>query len=141
MGLFRVLFGRTKDDSPDVLGRYPEYMQVKALPERRYLKTSRLLALFIFLNMAAMIAIAGFFTYIADRIDISIANRKAVNLYSIDSSRQVLIPAEYSTKNVKALELFAESLLRSYIYNRHSVVWENKIMTQRWDVGGPVAGY
>ena len=54
MGLFRVLFGRTKDDSPDVLGRYPEYMQVKALPERRYLKTSRLLALFIFLNMAAM---------------------------------------------------------------------------------------
>ena len=141
MGLIRALFGRSKEDSPDVLGRYPEYMQVRALPERRYLKTSRLLALFIFLNMAVMIAVAGFFTYNADRIDISIANRRVVNLYSIDSSRQVLIPAEYSTRNVNALELFAESLLRDYIYNRHTVVWENKTMTQRWDVGGPVAGY
>lgn len=141
MGLISVLFGRKKDDSPDVLGRYPEYMQVPALPERRYLKTSRLLALFIFLNMAVMIAVAGFFTYNADRIDISIANRRVVNLFSIDSSRQVLIPAEYATKNVTALELFSESLLRDYIYNRHTLTWENKEMQLRWDVGGPVSGY
>lgn len=141
MGLISILFGRTKEDSPDVLGRYPEYMQVRALPERRYLKTARLLALFIFLNMAVMMAVAGFFTYNADRIDISIANNRAVNLFSIDTSRQVLIPAEYATRNIKALELFAESLLRDYIQNRHTVVWENKTMTMRWDVGGPVAGY
>lgn len=141
MSLFSILFGGKKDDSPDVLGRYPEYMQVPALPERRYLKTSRLLALLIFLNMAVMIAVAGFFTYNADRIDISIANRKAVNLFSIDSSRQVLIPAEYSTKNVSAVELFTESQLRKYIYNRHTITWENKEMQARWDVGGPVAGF
>lgn len=141
MSLFHILFGGKKDDSPDVLGRYPEHMQVPALPERRYLKTSRILALFIFLNMAVMIALAGFFTYNADRIDISIANRRVVNLFSIDSSRQVLIPAEYSTRNVPALELFAESLLRDYIHNRHTVTWENKEMQLRWDVGGPVSGF
>lgn len=139
MGILNFFFGRDKNDSPDVLGRYPEYMQVPALPERRYLKTSRLLALCIFLNLALMMLIAGGFAYYADRIDVNIANRQNVNLYSIDSSRQTLVPAEYASKKVAALDLFAESILRDYIKTRHTVVWENSVMTSRWGLAGPIA--
>lgn len=141
MGILSFFFDNDKDDSPDVLEKYPEQMQVYALPERRYLKTSRLLAFLIFFNLALTILFAGGFAYYADRIDVNIANRQAVNLYSIDSSRQVLVPAEYATKNVTAMDLFAESILRQYIYNRHTVVWENKTMQNRWGPAGPVAIY
>lgn len=141
MGILNFFLNRDKEDSPDVLGKYPEHMQVHALPERRYLKTSRLLALLIFFNLALMIVIAGGFVYYADRIDVNIANRRSVNLYAIDSSRQVLVPTEYTTKHVPAMDLFAESLLRNYIINRHSVVWENAIMQHRWGTAGPVAIY
>ena len=71
----------------------------------------------------------------------NVANGCGVHLYSIDSSRQVLIPSEYANKRVTALDLFAESLLRKYIINRHSVVWENSTMQSRWGTGGPVAIY
>lgn len=141
MGILNFFFDNDKGDSPDVLGKYPEQMQVYALPERRYLKTSRLLAFFIFFSLALTILVAGGFAYYADRIDVNIANRRVVNLYSIDSTRQVLIPAEYATKHVTALDLYTESILRQYIYNRHSVVWENNTMQQRWGPAGPVAIY
>ncbi len=141
MGILNFFLNNDKEDSPDVLGKYPEQMQVYALPERRYLKTSRLLALCIFFNLAVMILVAGGFVYYADRIDVNIANRRAVNLYSIDSSRQVLIPAEYTEKRIFALDLFAESILRNYIYNRHSIAWNDSVMKNRWGPSGPVSIY
>ena len=139
MNIISFLFRRSKVDSPDVLGRYPEHMQVHALPERRYLKTSRLLALLIFINMAVLIAVAGFYTYYADRIDIRISNRNLIHLYTIDSSRQVVIPSEHSRRSVSSISLFSEKILRDYIYNRHSIVWDDDIMKDRWGLGGPVS--
>lgn len=139
MWLFNYFLKHKKIESPDVLEVYPEHMQVKALPERRYLKTARLLAIIILINIAFLILIAGLYTYIADRVDVSIANRKAVNLFTIDSSRKVIIPAEYANKRISATELISESLIRDYINNRHSVVWDNSVMQRRWDIGGPVA--
>lgn len=139
MRLLGFLFAPKKNDSPDVLGAYPEYMQVRALPERRYFKTARFLAVLILLNIAAVTAIAGFFVYYADRIDTSIANRKAVNLYTIDPIRKVIIPAEYEEKAIAATELYVESLLREYIKNRHEIIWDNTAMLHRWESNGPIA--
>lgn len=139
MKFLGFLFASKKDDSQDVLGVYPEYMQVKALPERRYLKTARFLAVLILINVAILTAIAGFFVYVADRVDTTIANRRVVNLYTIDPLRKVIIPAEYEEKTVAATELYTESLLRDYIINRHEIIWDNTAMQRRWDTGGPVA--
>ena len=139
MRFLGFLFAQKKNNSPDILGVYPEYMQVKALPERRYLKTARFLAVLILFNIAVMMAIAGFFVYYADRVDISIANRQVVNLYTIDATRKVIIPAEYEEKVVTATELYVESLLRDYIKNRHEIIWDNTALQRRWDTGGPIA--
>lgn len=141
MGILNYFFKPRNHNSPDTLGVYPEYMQVRALPERRYLKTARILAIVILVNIAILVFIAGLYTYIADRADVAIANRSTVNLFTIDSSRKVIVPAEYSNKRVSAIELVTESLIRDYINNRHSVVWDNTIMQNRWDVGGPVARF
>lgn len=139
MRLLGFLFASKKNDSPDVLGVYPEYMQVRALPERRYLKTARFLAVIILINMALIMAVAGFYAYIADRVDVSIANRRVVNLYTIDSVRNTIIPAEYEDKSVLAINLYTEAQLLDYIRNRHEIVWDNTEMQNRWGTSGPIA--
>ncbi len=139
MRLFGFLFTPKNTKSPDILGAYPEYMQVKALPERRYMKTAHLLAVIIIINIALTILIASFVIYVADRIDISIANRRAVNLYTIDSSRKVILPAEYEEIAVSANSLYIESILRDYIRFRNEIVWDNAAMQRRWGTSGPVA--
>ncbi len=133
------LFAPKNTNSPDVLGAYPEYMQVKALPERRYMKTARFLAVIIILNIALTILIASFIIYSADRVDISIANRRAVNLFTIDSSRKVILPAEYEEIAVSANSLYIESILRNYIQLRNEIVWDNGAMQKRWGSSGPVS--
>ena len=139
MRIFGFLFTSKNTNSPDVLGVYPEYMQVKALPERRYMKTAYFLAIIIIINIALTILIAAFIIYNADRVDISIANRRAVNLYTIDSSRKVILPAEYEEIAVLANNLYIESMLRDYIHYRNEIVWNNATMQQRWGRSGPVA--
>ena len=138
MRFFKLLFSSKKYNSPDVLGVYPEYMQVKALPERRYMKTARVLAIFIILNLACVIGLSGYFVYNADRVDVTIGNRNKAYLYTIDSSRKVLLPAEYAKVNMSAYKLYVEQILREYIKNRHEIIWDNTIMQWRWDRTGPV---
>ncbi len=139
MAIFKKSKPAGNPENGDVLGVYPEYMQVRALPERRYLKTSRLLAIVILINIGLMIMVSGLFTYYADRADVTIATPAAVHLFSIDPVRKVLVPAEYAQGSVPALRLMTESILRAYIKNRHEIVWDNAEMQNRWSVGGPIA--
>lgn len=138
MGFFRDLFSKSNKNSPDVLGRYPEYMQIRSLPERRYIKTSRILAIFILINLGISMALAGYFAYLAERVDVTIANRKAVNLFYMDTEQKRLRPAEHAQKTVYATQLMAESLLRQYIMDRHTIVWDNNVMGNKWGEGSLV---
>ncbi|MDR2902832.1 MAG: hypothetical protein LBU87_07015 [Lactobacillales bacterium] len=130
MDLFRF-FRKHRDDSPDVLEVYPEKVQVPAIPERRYLRTSRLLAAFILLNIAVMIALGGFYIYITDRVNVSIANPRVVNLFAMDVEQKVIKPAEHGQARVNSLRLMIESIVEKYVVARHSIVWNNDIMTGR----------
>lgn len=130
MGMLKDLFCSKKSNSPDVLGRYPEYMQVRALPERRYLKTSRLLAAFILVNLGITLALSGIYTYMAERVDVSIMSRKAVNLFYIDTEKKMLLPAEYPQKTVNASMLVAEDLIQQYIMERHTILADHNKMAK-----------
>lgn len=138
MSFLKSLFSSKKHDSPDVLGVYPEFMQVKALPERRYMKTARVLAVFILFNLACIIGIAGYFVYCADRVDVTIGNLRQPYLYTIDSSRKVIVPMEYSKVTMSALKLYVEKILQEYIRNRHEIIWNNEVMSWRWGSEGPI---
>ena len=43
MSIFNILFSEIDESTNDKLGAYPEKVHVRAMPERRYLKTSRFL--------------------------------------------------------------------------------------------------
>ncbi len=139
MRFFKKKISTQDLNTRDVLGTYPENMQVRALPERRYLKTSRLLAIIILINIGIISMVGGFFTYYADRVDVDIATPDAVHLFAIDPVRKTLVPAEYAQMRVPALQLMAEDLVRNYIKQRHEIVWDNTVMQNRWSAGGPVA--
>ncbi len=130
---FWTSFFRKKTDSPDILGAYPENMQVRAIPERRYLKTSRLLALFVILNVAVLIALSGLFVYYANRVDVSIAGANSLYLFAIDHEQKILKPSEYYRKNVHSLQLMTEAIVRDYIIQRHAVLWDDDEMRRRWN--------
>lgn len=139
MKSLKTFLSPKKNKSPDVLGRYPEYMQVKSLPERRYLKTSRLLAVFILINLGLTLALAGVYIYLNERIDVSIMSRKVVNLFYIDTEKKKLLPVEYPEKSIYASQLIAEGMLEKYIKERYTILADNDKMRRLWGYQGIVA--
>ncbi len=132
---------KQKPQSPDVLEVYPEKMQVRAIPERRYLRTSRLLAVMIILNLAMLIAVGGMYVYVARRVDVSIATSRLVNLLAMDVEQKVIKPAEHGQGRANALQLLIEDIVKTYIMQRHSIVWDNDTMANRVGLTGYVAAY
>lgn len=139
MALFK--FKRQQKNSPDLIEAYPERMQVRAIPERRYLRTSRLLAVIIVLNLALLIAMGGIYVYIANRVDVSIATSRLVNLLAMDVEQKVIKPAEHGQGRANALQLLIEDIVKTYIIQRHSIVWDNDTMSKRVGLEGYVAAY
>ena len=140
MGKIRDFFFPQKKQTGDILGRYPEYMQVRALPERRYLKTSRLLAVFILVNLGITMALAGLYAYVAERVDVSIMSQKAVNLFYIDTEKKQIRATEHETRRYYVTQFVMEDLIRRYITERHAILWDNNKMKARWDRGSFVWG-
>lgn len=140
MGLFNLKQKNTSN-SLDVLEVYPEKVQVHAIPERRYLRTSRLLAVIIIINLAMLIAVGGIYVYIANRVDVSIATSRLVNLLAMDVEQKVIKPAEHGQGRANALQLMIEDIVKTYINQRHSIVWDNDVMANRVGLTGYVAAY
>lgn len=128
-------------ENEDVLGAYPERMQIMAIPERRYLKTSRLLAITTFISLGLLIALSGVFVYLVNRLDVSVANRRVVNMYAMDPERQVILASEYNTRSVPALQLMMEQAMQDYIINRHTIVWDTNEQQYLWSGSGAVGKY
>ena len=59
LDLLRTVFKYKEKRSPDKLGRYPEALHTSAMPERRYLWSSRLLVIFAALSICFNIMLAS----------------------------------------------------------------------------------
>lgn len=125
----------------DALGAYPLRMQISAIPERRYLRTARLLTILSFINMAVMMILAGVFAYNAVRLDVSIANSSMVNLYAIDPENKVLQAAEYDEIAVPAMTLAVEKAFRNYITDYFSVDLDPQKQVLHWGPASTVENY
>lgn len=125
----------------DNLEAYPERMQISAIPERRYLRTARLLAILTFVNLGVLIALAGVFAYYAVRLDVSVANRRVVNIYAIDPEHKVIKAAEYNEMVIPAMQLMMEKAVREFIIARNSYRLDPQENSRNWGVGGIVAMY
>lgn len=58
MGFLGILFRFREKKSPDKLGLYPEAVHIDAMPERRYLWTSRILVIVGAISMSVTIMLA-----------------------------------------------------------------------------------
>ena len=104
----------------DHLEVYPEKKQVSAFPERRFIKTNRMLVIFALINLACMLAGAGIFIYTAKRVNVDVQNKKGTMLYQLDREEKKLKQAEYMKVKVSAQQFIIEDFLRRYITERHS---------------------
>lgn len=140
----KAFFRRKEVETPidqDNLEAYPERMQISAIPERRYLRTTRLLAILTFINLGILMALGGVFAYYAVRIDVSVANRRVVNLYAIDPEHKVIKAAEYNRTRVSALQLMLEKAVREFVIARNSYLLDPKENNKNWAPGGIVSMY
>jgi len=141
--LARIFKGKEKQipENQDALGAYPLRMQISAIPERRYLRTARILAIFTFFNLAALMVLAGMFAYYAVRQDVLVANSKVINLYAMDPEHKVIKASEYSETSYPALGLIMEQGVRDYIKSRYSYYLDPQKQAQNWGPASPLSLY
>lgn len=135
------LFQGKKEYSVDELGAYPTRMQVSGLPERRYFKTSRLLAIISIISLGLTFALSGVFIYYANRVDVTIFAAGAPRVFALDPEYKTLNAVEYTNASFPAVQFYVENIVRDYITKRHSVVWDMDIMRREWGTGGIIALY
>lgn len=123
----------------DHLEVYPERKQVSAFPERRFIKTNRMLSIVTLVNLACIIAGASLFAYTAQKVDVKVTVPSHVLLYQMDTEEKMLKPSEYMEIRTSSQRFILENYLRRYITELHSVSNNVDDMLQRTSDKGFVA--
>ena len=108
-------------ENQDALGAYPLRMQISAIPERRYLRTARLLAVITFLNLAVLMVLAGTFAWRAVRQNVVITRMGRKQLFMMEPEYKVIRAAEREEARYRADELILEQAVQDYIKSRYNV--------------------
>ncbi|MGD9638477.1 MAG: VirB8/TrbF family protein [Alphaproteobacteria bacterium] len=133
--IFELLFKPKEADSPDKLGLYPERNHVPALPERRYLFTSRYLVVISVINVCITIMLSSILFYILPQ------RRIVPKLLAIDHRFDIVSLIEPDERLVDSLVLATETYIAEYIYWRHSIVPNVNEMNRRWGPASLVFWY
>lgn len=124
----------------DTLGAYPERLHVSAFPERRYLKTSRVLAIMIFLSVLLNIALGFVYMKLAGEADANIYNPAGgAHLYQVDLFNKKIKPVELTHIRIPAVHLMSQNLLEEYIIQRFEITPYFNEMLLRWGDEGFVS--
>lgn len=126
MNIFKFLFSKVDESSNDKLGAYPEKVHVGAMPERRYLKTSRIMTL----CSAALLCCTVILTFIIYLITPLL--RSEPLLLSIDKRFYKLEPVQTQVVLWPASMLLMEEHIKQYILLRHTIVPDIDEMQARW---------
>lgn len=113
--LFYTLFKYKEKAQKDELGYYPEKVDVKAFPERRYLWTSRFFAVISCLSMCVSMILAGALCLLIPMKKVRILPMQ------IDYERYQVIPMSASESRAYSGDLVTESLMSEYITKRYTI--------------------
>ena len=127
MSVFQFLFSEVDDSSNDRLGAYPEKVHVRAMPERRYLKTSRIMT-FVAAAMLCGVIMLTFVVYV-----LSPQLRSEPILLKIDKRFYKLEPVERQHVIQPSAQLLTEEHIKQYILLRHTIVADIDEMQMRWN--------
>lgn len=129
LDILQTVFKYKEKQSPDVLGAYPERVHVGAMPERRYLWTSRFLVIFACISIC-------FSMMLASTIYLLLPQRGAFpRLLQTDNYFSRLNTIERQEKVVPVQDLIAEQYIEEYILLRHVISNDYDELTTRWAPG------
>lgn len=135
LSIFQTVFKYREKESPDKLGLFPERVHVDAMPERRYLWTSRFLVIFACFSICFNIMLAS-------SLYLMLPQRGAApQLFYIDhyfSQIERVQPVEifYPAGN-----LINEEHITNYIMVRHLITNDYDELLRRWGPGSYVYWY
>lgn len=127
--IFHTIFKYKEKDSPDVLGLFPERVHVDALPERRFLWTSRILVIIscISICLCAMLSLAIY--VMLPQITVS------PKFLRINEYFSQLEPVQADEIDYPVSDLVTEANVREYILRRYLISDDYDEMISRWRVG------
>ena len=129
LDIIRTVFKYKEKRSPDKLGAYPELVHVGAMPERRYLWTSRCLVIFSSISIC-------FSMMLASTIYLLLPQRGAFpQLMHSNKYFSRLELMDFHEKKVPVQDLLAEQLIEEYILLRHVISDDYDELTSRWSKG------
>lgn len=133
--IFKLLFKHDDDDGFDKLGLYPEKVHVTALPERRYLFTSRYLVIVSIVNICLTVMLTCFLFFLLPK------KRITPRLMAINKSFQSVEIIEPDERSVDFIVLASEKSIAEYIFLRHSIVNNMNEMNRRWSTSSQIFWY
>lgn len=130
--IFNTVFKYKEKSSPDKLGAYPERVHVKAMPERRYLWSSRVLVIMAVFSIC-------FNMMLASTIYILLPQRSsAPRLLYVNQKFNQLDMLEPAEIEVPAINLITEEQIRNYIMYRYIITDRYDELVARWAAGSAV---
>ena len=130
--IFTTVFKYKEKSSPDKLGIYPERVHVKAMPERRYLWSSRVLVIIAIFSICFNMMLASTIYLL---IPMRNAAPRLLYLNSKFNQMKMLEPSEIS---IPTFDLVTEQQVRDYIMYRYLISSRFDELSKRWGPGGPV---
>ena len=126
MSIFKFLFSEVDDSSNDKLGAYPEKVHVRAMPERRYLKTSRIMTFLASALLCGTIMLTLIIYMLSPLL------RSEPTLLTIDKRFYKLEPIQSQIVLWPSSLLLIEEHIKQYILLRHTIVPDIDEMQMRW---------
>lgn len=127
----------------DALEAYPERLHVSALPERRFLKTSRVLVILALLSIALNFALGFVYMKMASSVHaiIKSPDGQITRLYQLDPYQKEIKPVDQARAYIPFWQLITESLIMEYLNLRFSVIPNMEEMRHRWSANEKLALY
>lgn len=124
--IFKTVFKYREKKSPDKLGLYPESVHVDAMPERRYLWTSRILVVVSCMSISINMMFAA-------TLYLLLPQRSAYpRLLYINDYFSRLDQIEPQERRISASDLIAEQHIYNYIQLRHRISRDFDELQRRW---------
>lgn len=127
--IFKTIFKYKEKESPDKLGKYPEAAHVNAMPERRYLWTSRILVIISSISISLSMMLAS-------TVYLLLPQRGAAPyLLQTNNYFSQLELTQKAEKTVPVQDLITEQYIEEYINLRHVISNDYDELMSRWAAG------
>ncbi len=133
--IFNTVFKYKEKQSPDQLGLYPERVHVNAMPERRYLWTSRILVILACLSICLNMVLAS-------TIYLLLPQRTVIpKLFQINKYFSMLEQVQPAEVDFPVSDLITEQHISEYILLRYLVSSDYDELVTRWSPGSTIYWY